>query len=71
MRMTHRWLLAAAAVLLTGGLAQADGGGEYVLDASNWQKAEKLLPEPVLKRVKSGDYQMKVVPVDSAKFKEN
>lgn len=71
MRMTHRWLLAAAAILLTSGLAQADGGGEYVLDASNWQKAEKLLPEPVLKRVKSGDYQMKVVPVDSAKFKEN
>ncbi|MEI8356962.1 MAG: DUF1329 domain-containing protein [Deltaproteobacteria bacterium] len=71
MRMTHRWLLAAACVLLSSGIAAADGEGEYVLDSSNWQKAEKLLPEPVLKRVKAGDYQMKVVPVDNAKFKEN
>ena len=68
MRMTHRWLLAAACVLLSSGIAAADGEGEYVLDSSNWQKAEKLLPEPVLKRVKAGDYQMKVVPVDNAKF---
>jgi hypothetical protein len=45
--------------------------GAWKLDKSNWQKAENLLPDVVLKRVKEGDYTFTVVPLDDQKFKEN
>jgi hypothetical protein len=70
MKITTRWLpaLVAAALIAAPGWARAE---EYVLDSSNWQKAENLLPDPVLKRLKAGDYQMKVVEVDNERFKNN
>src|SRR5262249_13874372 len=43
----------------------------WVLDANNWQEGKDLLPDPVLKRLKDGQYWFKVVPVDPAKFKDN
>ena len=44
--------------------------GAWKLDKSNWQKAEGLLPDVVLKRVKEGDYTFTVVPLDDQKFKD-
>lgn len=43
----------------------------WILDSNNWQQAQDLLPEVVLKRVKDGDYWYKVQPVDPEKFKQN
>jgi hypothetical protein len=43
----------------------------WVLDSSNWHEAEKLLPEPVVKRIRDGDYWFKVVPVDPGRFRQN
>ena len=45
--------------------------GEWVLDQNNWQLAQDLLPEPVLRRVKSGEYHYTVSPLDPEKFKQN
>jgi hypothetical protein len=63
------------ACFLQAGTLCADevGGGNepWILDSNSWQQAEKLLPEVVLNRVKSGDYWYKVVPVDPEKFKQN
>ena len=72
MRMTQRWLLAlaVAAAFFLPQPARADEGA-YTLDSSNWEKAKDLLPDPVLKRLKAGDYQFKVVPLDAEKFKAN
>jgi len=46
-------------------------GAPWILDSNNWQQAEGLLPDVVLKRVKSGDYWFKVQAVDPEKFKQN
>jgi hypothetical protein len=43
----------------------------WVLDQSNWEKGEKLLPDSVLKRLKAGEYTFKVVPIDEQRFKQN
>src|SRR5690554_2482749 len=71
MQKTSRLVLGIAALALV--LAPAAGWAEeeYILNKDNWQKAEGLLPDPVLKRVKAGDYQFKVVPLDAQKFREN
>lgn len=73
MRIAQGWFCAAiaAAMLFAPGEVRADVSGDMVLDSSNWQQAEGLLPDPVLKRVKAGDYQMHIVPLDSEKFKNN
>jgi hypothetical protein len=63
-------LALALAVLFLAAPALSDEG-EYTLNKDNWQKAEGLLPDPVLKRVKAGDYSFKVVPLDAQKFREN
>ncbi len=81
-RIRTAMALAAAAALLASGSALAkwetttpDNAeamkGAWKLDKTNWQKAEGLLPDVVLKRVKSGDYTFTVVPLDDQKFKEN
>lgn len=70
MLKTSRLALALAVVLLLAPYARSDEG-EYTLNKDNWQKAEGLLPDPVLKRVKAGDYSFKVVPLDDQKFREN
>jgi hypothetical protein len=67
--------MTAAAALVLPSMAMAESqplpDGAWTLSKDNWQKAENLLPEPVLKRVKAGDYEFTVVPVDDQKFKEN
>ncbi len=72
MHKTSRLVLAVAAVALA--LSPARGWSQdegYTLNKDTWQKAEGLLPDPVLKRVKSGDYTFQVVPLDAQKFREN
>jgi uncharacterized protein DUF1329 len=52
--------------------ARADDTGQpWILNSNNWQQGQELLPEPILKRVKSGDYSYKVLAVDPEKFKQN
>ena len=51
--------------------AAQDGQTPWTLDSNNWQQGKDLLPEVVLKRVQSGEYSYKVVPVDPEKFKQN
>ncbi len=70
MLKTSRLALALAVLVLAAAPARSDEG-EYTLNKDNWQKAEGLLPEPVLKRIKAGDYSFKVVPLDAQKFREN
>ncbi len=43
----------------------------WTLDSNNWQLGQALLPEPVLNRVKKGEYWYRVIPVDPQKFKQN
>jgi hypothetical protein len=43
----------------------------WILDANNWQEGQELLPDPVVKRLKAGEYWFKVVPVDPQRFKAN
>jgi len=75
--LSSRWFvsMAAAAVLALPSSVLAEGQplpeGAWTLSKDNWQKAENLLPDPVLKRVKAGDYTFTVVPLDDQKFKEN
>jgi len=69
-----RWMLAlCAAVWLPQSAAaqEANGDKPWTLDSNNWQLGQGLLPEPVLKRVKNGDYWYRVVPVDPVEFKKN
>src|SRR5438876_4330412 len=42
----------------------------WTLDASSWERGKDLLPEPVLRRVKSGEYWFRVVPADAARFQD-
>jgi hypothetical protein len=71
-RLLGSLLIATTAVLvLAASPCGAADGEEYTLDQSNWQKAEGLLPDPVLKRLKAGDYTFHVVPLDAQKFREN
>jgi hypothetical protein len=67
-------LLALAAAALFVGTPHARAASDdkpWVLDANNWQEGKDLLPDPVLKRLKDGQYWFKVVPVDPVKFKDN
>jgi hypothetical protein len=43
----------------------------WILDANNWQEGQKILPDPVVKRLKAGEYWFKVVPVDPERFRHN
>ena len=62
-------LLAAVWGAAPAGAANIDE--PWILDSNNWQEAKDLLPEPVIKRIRDGDYWFKVVPVDPEKFKKN
>lgn len=64
-------LLAVVFVSVIGACPSARADEAWILDANNWQEGEKLLPDPVLKRLKAGEYWFKVVPVDPARFKRN
>ena len=64
--------LAVVALCWTSVPARAASDDQpWILDANNWQEGQDLLPEPVVKRLKDGQYWFKVVPVDPAKFKDN
>ncbi len=66
------WLLAVAVAVLGGAPVQAaDQDKPWTLDANNWQEGTDLLPEPVVKRLKNGEYWFNVVPVDPKKFHDN
>jgi hypothetical protein len=71
------WMLAASMALGAGSArgddaaAGSDGQKPWVLDSNNWQLGKELLPEPILNRVKNGEYWYKVVPVDPEKLKQN
>src|SRR5262245_57214224 len=75
--MTNTFRISALALAATLCLAAApavraaSNDQPWVLDANNWQEGKDLLPEPVLKHLKDGQYWFKVVPVDPVKFKEN
>jgi uncharacterized protein DUF1329 len=43
----------------------------WTLDSTTWARGKDLVPEPVLKRVKSGEYWFRVVPADPARFHDN
>jgi hypothetical protein len=51
--------------------ASIPGDREWILDSNNWQLGEELLPAPVLRRIKEGQYWYRVVPIDPDKFKQN
>ena len=67
------WMVLAALVLLVASPAAAaegkNGTEPWILDQNNWQQAQGLLPDVVLKRVKNGDYWFKIRPIDPDKFK--
>jgi len=62
-------LVAVCLLCLRGPTSAADA--PWVLDSTNWQRASVLLPEPVLKRVRDGEYRFRVVPADPTRFREN
>jgi hypothetical protein len=64
-------LAATVCLTMTPAARAASDDQPWVLDANNWQEGKDLLPDPVLKRLKDGQYWFKVVPVDPQKFKEN
>jgi hypothetical protein len=62
------------ACLLAAGTVTASADEQlkpWILNSNNWQEGQDLLPEPVLQRVKNGEYWYRVVPVDPEKFKQN
>src|SRR5438067_3392411 len=64
--------LALACWVATGWGAEAPKVEQpWTLDASSWERGKDLLPEPVLRRVKSGEYWFRVVPADAARFHDN
>jgi len=71
MRTMRLGLAAAALCLISSAARAADNDQPWVLDANNWQEGKDLLPEPVVKRLKDGQYWFKVSPVDPKKFHDN
>ncbi len=67
------WAIALVAVLLTtiGAAPAAPADEPWVLDKSTWQRGKDLVPEPVLRRVQSGEYWFRVVPADPTRFHDN
>ncbi len=64
-------------LLLCGGFTaaaqaeEAPAAAPWTLDANNWQMGQGKLPDPVLERVKKGEYSFEIHPVDPEKFKHN
>jgi len=74
LRIGLRWFagVALGTLLVSAPCAHsATDGKVWILNSNNWQEGKDLLPEVVLRRVKSGDYWFKVVPVDPDTFKQN
>jgi hypothetical protein len=60
-----------ALTLLCAPAPAAVEGKPWILDSNNWQLGKNLLPDVILRRVRSGDYRFTVVPVDPDAFKQN
>jgi len=68
---TLRMVGALIGLAVLSSAAAADDGlkpGD-VLDQSNWQKAEKLLPPEILKHYKNGEYVNKIVDYPVGSFR--
>jgi|GEM_PF-3177847 len=52
----HSCVLVIGLLILTVDTARADVSPGDVIDQTNWEKAQGLLPEPVLEWVKEGDF---------------
>ena len=77
----HAFAVLTLAICLCGS-AFADGeaapddgrvaaGATWILDSNNWQQGEDMLPDPVLKRVKNGDYWYRVQPIHPDRIRSN
>lgn len=64
------WCLVVLAFVLAAGRVGAQDA-PWTLDSNSWLDGVDLLPDPVLERVKKGEYSFKVVPVDPARFHAN
>src|SRR5262245_57508372 len=69
MRMSQRCILLVC-LALTGPVL-ADDAKPWVLDASTADRGKDLLPEPVMRRVRAGEYRFPIVPADPARFRDN
>ena len=69
--MTAARLAAVTVALVALAAPRARADESWTLDASTAEKARDLVPEPVLKRVRAGEYRFPVVPADPAKFRAN
>jgi hypothetical protein len=67
--------LSALLILVTLAAMPARGvdlpGGGFLLNKDNADEYQTLLPEPIYRRLKTGEYHFKVVPVDAKKFRAN
>jgi len=43
----------------------------WVLEAATAERGKELVPPPVLRRIKAGEYRFKVVPAEAARFHDN
>jgi hypothetical protein len=66
----RNWWLAAFCLLVVASKGRAQEP-PWTLDANSWLDAVDLLPDPVLDRVKKGEYSFKVIPVDPDRFRAN
>jgi hypothetical protein len=69
-----RVALRGAAVALVVAVAPAaaeTGSDPWVLEAGNWERGKDLLPEPVLRRVRAGEYWFRIVPADPERYRRN
>ena len=55
-RALHPWFLVVCLIVALVPAARADVAPGDVIDKTNWEKAQDLLPEPVLDWVKKGDF---------------
>ncbi len=59
------------AMLIGSAAPAADSAGAWMLTKDNAEQYKDLLPEPIYRRLKGGEYYFKVVPVDAKKFRAN
>ena len=64
-RTVHPCILAIGLMVASVHTARADVSPGDVIDKTNWEKAQGLLPEPVLEWVKKGDF---ILNIDEPKF---
>jgi hypothetical protein len=63
------WVGGLLWVVLVGTACAAEA--PWILDQNSWERGKDLLPEPVLRRVKAGEYWFRVVPADPDRFRDN